>query len=68
MTNIEQLIEARETAIEKVRAWWDAEVLAGRYRYQTEAPAWPEYLAAFKALDKAREAALVSDDQRSEAE
>lgn len=57
MSNIEQLIAARESAMEKVRAWWDAGALAGQFRDHTKAPAWPEYLAAFAALDKAREAA-----------
>lgn len=55
--NLEQLSKARDVAMMKVRAWWDAELLADRYRDQTEAPAWPEYLAAFAALDKARDAA-----------
>lgn len=52
---MEQLIAARTEAMEKVRAWWDAGALAGEYRDHTNAPAWPEYLAAFAALDKAIE-------------
>lgn len=55
MTDLEKLTAARENAMEKVRGWWDAELLAGRCRNQTDAPAWREYLAAFDALDKARE-------------
>lgn len=55
------LIKKREDAMEKVRAWWDSEALAGRIRNHTEAPAWPEYLAAFKALDEAREALARHD-------
>lgn len=54
--SLEQLVAARNAAMDKVRAWWDAELLAGRIRNQTEAPAWSEYLAAFAALDEAREA------------
>jgi hypothetical protein len=53
--NLEQLISARDEAMEKVRAWWDAGLLAaGQFRDHTKAPAWPEYLAAFAALDEAR--------------
>lgn len=55
MADLEQLIAAREKAMQKVRAWWDAEMLAHRHRHVTEAPAWSEYLAAFAALDRARE-------------
>lgn len=58
MTNLERLIAAREEAMKKVRAWWDAGVLAGQYRDHTKAPAWSEYLAAFAALDKARSVEL----------
>jgi predicted ATPase len=50
--SLELLIEARDRAMDKVRAWWDAELLAGRYRNHTQAPAWTEYLAAFAALDE----------------
>lgn len=54
MSDLARLSEAREDAMKKVRAWWDAEILAYRQRHVTDAPAWPEYLAAFDALDKAR--------------
>lgn len=67
MTSIEQLISARDAAAEKVRAWWDAEALAGRFSDHTQAPAWPEYIAAFNALDAVREAALTPNNQTSEA-
>jgi hypothetical protein len=59
--NLEQLIAAREEAMEKVRAWWDAGLLAGQFRDHTKAPAWPEYLAAFAALDEAREVCAIGD-------
>jgi hypothetical protein len=57
--NLEQLISARDEAMEKVRAWWHAGLLAGQFRDHTKAPAWPEYLAAFAALDEAREVRAI---------
>lgn len=52
---LERLIAARNEAMERVRTWWDAECLAGRISHHTKAPAWSEYLAAFAALDAARD-------------
>ena len=53
MDKIAELEKARNAAMDRVRAWWDAEQLNGRFREHTSAPAWPEYLAAFAALDSA---------------
>jgi len=54
MSNIKELEERREQAMRKVRTQWDAACLNGLIR-PDETPAWREYLAAFEALDKARE-------------
>jgi hypothetical protein len=52
---IKELEQARDTAMDEVRTWWDAGLMTGHCRDHTKAPAWPKYLAAFAALDQARE-------------
>ena len=54
MSDIETLERRRAEAMHKVRQQWDALCLNGLIR-PDETPAWPEYLAAFAALDKARD-------------
>jgi hypothetical protein len=49
---IKELEQARDTAMDEVRTWWD---VTGHCRDHTTAPAWPKYRAAFAALDQARE-------------
>lgn len=53
MADLEALARAKNEARKKVTDWMDAEGAAGRLRQNDQAPAWPEYEAAQRALDTA---------------
>lgn len=50
---LEELAAARNAAAEKVKSWMHEEGMKGNLRSNDQAPDWPDYQAAQKALDEA---------------
>lgn len=53
MPTLEELAGARNAAAKKVTDWMHEEGTRGNLRHNSQAPAWPEYETAQKALDEA---------------